>query len=504
MRKISAVLFACLFAVLCLSACGKGVQTPDPSPSQSEEAAAVELLICGLPQAGIPSEGQYLAAKERFDALTEREQRSVSNADKLTDGLAEIASCKRILAVSEAIDALPEVQSLTQADDGDILAARAAYDALTEAERPRVGNYGKLIEAELCRGMVPTLDGMQSIYRYDGIAGGKLAFRVDDFVELYREGMPKAEEGVSYENGILTLSAEYMNALTYGVSRFEAVTSSGSSIAFKILKYSDNYRFFDADTLVYNTPDGNNIARPRVVDSGIDGKSFKYDFAGKENGTYIIAYDSNGNLGIEKFDCKKDHTYLFQFDIEMLDEPLSESNNFILTFEYLFNVLYQRRSNSLYVENQVGVLSKISGLFSGKSYNLDSLTVGTTEDPTVSRMTIATVSDDETFEQIKKQLNRMIEVIKVIDFTDVFVRMKEILYIKVKGCSPEDKVELFQIAETFKARVIDYGKDSLLLEFVQTATKNDAVIKLIKEEFKHIEVVRGGSVGIESISMMER
>ena len=90
---------------------------------------------------------------------------------------------------------------------------------------------------------------------------------------------------------------------------------------------------------------------------------------------------------------------------------------------------------SLYVENQVGVLSKISGLFSGKSYNLDSLTVGTTEDPTVSRMTIATVSDDETFEQIKKQLNRMVEVIKVIDFTDVFVRMKEILYIKVKKCT---------------------------------------------------------------------
>ena len=73
----------------------------------------------------------------------------------------------------------------------------------------------------------------------------------------------------------------------------------------------------------------------------------------------------------------------------------------------------KKRWISLYVENQVGVLSKISGLFSGKSYNLDSLTVGTTEDPTVSRMTIATVSDDETFEQIKKQLNRMIEVIKV-------------------------------------------------------------------------------------------
>ena len=130
----------------------------------------------------------------------------------------------------------------------------------------------------------------------------------------------------------------------------------------------------------------------------------------------------------------------------------------------------KKRWISLYVENQVGVLSKISGLFSGKSYNLDSLTVGTTEDPTVSRMTIATVSDDETFEQIKKQL----------------------------------KVECFQIAETFKAKIIDYGKDSVLLEFVQTATKNDAVIKLMKEEFTSIEVVRGGSVGIESISMMER
>lgn len=164
----------------------------------------------------------------------------------------------------------------------------------------------------------------------------------------------------------------------------------------------------------------------------------------------------------------------------------------------------KKRWISLYVENQVGVLSKISGLFSGKSYNLDSLTVGTTEDPTVSRMTIATVSDDETFEQIKKQLNRLVEVIKVIDFTDIFVRMKEIMYIKIRDCSKDDKMELFQIATTFKAKVIDYGRDSILMEFVQTATKNDAVVKLMKEEFKNIEVVRGGSVGIESISMMER
>ena len=65
-------------------------------------------------------------------------------------------------------------------------------------------------------------------------------------------------------------------------------------------------------------------------------------------------------------------------------------------------------------------------------------------------------------------------------------------------------IRVFQIAETFKAKVIDYGKDSLLLEFVQTATKNDAVVKLMKEEFGKIEVVRGGSVGIESINVMER
>ena len=84
----------------------------------------------------------------------------------------------------------------------------------------------------------------------------------------------------------------------------------------------------------------------------------------------------------------------------------------------------KKRWISLYVENQVGVLSKISGLFSGKSYNLESLTVGRTEDPTISRMTIETNSDEETYEQIKKQLNRMVEVIRVIDFTEVSVVMQ--------------------------------------------------------------------------------
>jgi acetolactate synthase I/III small subunit len=164
----------------------------------------------------------------------------------------------------------------------------------------------------------------------------------------------------------------------------------------------------------------------------------------------------------------------------------------------------KKRWISLYVENDVGVLAKISGLFSGKSYNLESLTVGTTEDPTISRMTIGLKSDDVTFEQIKKQLNRLVEVIKVIDITNIPTHMKEILFIKIKNCTKEDKIELFQIADVFKASITDYGIDSILLECVQTETKNDDIIKLITTRYKQVEVVRGGSVAIESISMSDR
>ncbi len=164
----------------------------------------------------------------------------------------------------------------------------------------------------------------------------------------------------------------------------------------------------------------------------------------------------------------------------------------------------KKRWISLYVENDVGVLAKISGLFSGKSYNLESLTVGTTEDSTMSRITIGLNSDDITFEQIKKQLNRCVEVIKVIDLSNIATHMKEILYIKVRNCSKEDKTELFQIANVFKVSVADYGADSILLECVQTEAKNDDIIKLLTSKYSNVEVVRGGSVAIESISMSDR
>ena len=155
---------------------------------------------------------------------------------------------------------------------------------------------------------------------------------------------------------------------------------------------------------------------------------------------------------------------------------------------------------ALCVENQGGVLAKVSGLFSGKSYNLQSLTVGTTEDETVSRMTICVTSDDITFEQIKKQLNRMVEVIKVIDLTDVPLHMKEILFAKVSGLDAESRVKVFQIAEVFNVKPVDMNNDSVILESTLTEHRNNDLIALLKANFKHVSVVRGGAVAIESIS----
>ena len=155
---------------------------------------------------------------------------------------------------------------------------------------------------------------------------------------------------------------------------------------------------------------------------------------------------------------------------------------------------------ALYVENQVGVLARVSGLFSAKSYNLQSLTVGTTEDESVSRMTICVTSDDVTFEQIKKQLNRMVEVIKVIDLTNVPIHMKELLFAKVIGIDAAQRQEVFQMAQVFKVEVSDMGTDSVLLECKLPEHRNNELIALLKAKFKHIEIVRGGAVAIEAIN----
>lgn len=165
----------------------------------------------------------------------------------------------------------------------------------------------------------------------------------------------------------------------------------------------------------------------------------------------------------------------------------------------------KKRWISLYVENDVGVLAKISGLFSGKSYNLKSLTVGETEDPTVSRMTISLVGDDKTFEQIKKQLNRSVEVIKVLDFTDLPIHKKEILFIKIHSLKKDETEEIFRSAAVFDISVCDYDKSSVILESVKTESENDDVLKYYKKYYlSRMEAVRGGSVAVESVSKSER
>ncbi len=165
----------------------------------------------------------------------------------------------------------------------------------------------------------------------------------------------------------------------------------------------------------------------------------------------------------------------------------------------------KKRWISLYVENEIGVLAKISGLFSGKSYNMESLTVGETQDPTMSRMTIGVRSDDITFEQIKKQLNRSVEVIKLIDLSDIAVNMKEILFVRVNNCSNEDKEEIFRIAQVFHLNIVDYGKKAVLMECMQTESKNNVLIELMKNTFlNRVEIVRGGPVAIEAVNISDR
>ena len=165
----------------------------------------------------------------------------------------------------------------------------------------------------------------------------------------------------------------------------------------------------------------------------------------------------------------------------------------------------KKRWISLYVENDVGVLAKIAGLFSGKSYNLKSLTVGETEDPTVSRMTISLMGDDKTFEQIKKQLNRSVEVIKVLDFTDLPIHKKEILFIKIHSLKKDETEEIFRSAAVFGISVCDYDKSSVILESVKTESENDDVLKYYKKYYlSRMEAVRGGSVAVESVSKSER
>ncbi len=154
----------------------------------------------------------------------------------------------------------------------------------------------------------------------------------------------------------------------------------------------------------------------------------------------------------------------------------------------------KKRLLSLFVENDVGVLAKISGLFSGKCYNLDSLTVGTTEDESISRITIGLTGDDLVFEQIKKQLNRCVEVIKVIDFTEMDVVSRELMYLKI---SAEEGAKLR--LDDFPAQVIQTGKEEILIQQTATEEENDRLVEQVMKTSRVLEVIRGGAIAITGV-----
>jgi acetolactate synthase-1/3 small subunit len=149
----------------------------------------------------------------------------------------------------------------------------------------------------------------------------------------------------------------------------------------------------------------------------------------------------------------------------------------------------------LHVENQQGVLARISGLFSGRGYNLESITAGVTMDPTVTRITLACSGDDGVVEQIKKQLNRLIDVIKVTELTDVPSLNRELMLLKVNAKGPQ-RGEVFQVADVFKAQIMDVGHDSMTVELAGSPEKIDDLIALL-QPYGIAEMARSGVVAME-------
>jgi acetolactate synthase-1/3 small subunit len=150
---------------------------------------------------------------------------------------------------------------------------------------------------------------------------------------------------------------------------------------------------------------------------------------------------------------------------------------------------------SLHVENQQGVLARISGLFSGRGYNLESITAGVTADPTVTRITLACRGDDAVVEQIKKQLNRLIDVIKVTELTGVPSLNRELMLVKVNAKGPQ-RGEIFQVADVFKAQIMDVGHESMTVELAGSPEKIDDLIALL-QPYGIAEMARSGVVAME-------
>ncbi len=149
---------------------------------------------------------------------------------------------------------------------------------------------------------------------------------------------------------------------------------------------------------------------------------------------------------------------------------------------------------SVLVKNRPGVLARVSGLFSRRGYNIDSLSVGLTHNPDVSRMTIVVAGDDRVVEQVVKQLNKLIDVIKVLDIREGESVNRELALIKVEA-GPKTRSEIMQIATIFRARIVDVGARTLVIEVTGDSHKIDAMEQLLRR-FGIKEMVRAGKVSI--------
>ena len=150
---------------------------------------------------------------------------------------------------------------------------------------------------------------------------------------------------------------------------------------------------------------------------------------------------------------------------------------------------------SVTVENRFGVLARISGLFSARGYNIDSLCVAETEGPSVSRMTIVVKGDEKILEQIYKQLNKLIDVIKVQDITGEEFIERELVLAKVNVQNIASRQEIMQLVNIFRAKIVDVGKKTLTVELVGGSAKVKAMLELLKP-FGVKELTRTGKIAI--------
>lgn len=149
---------------------------------------------------------------------------------------------------------------------------------------------------------------------------------------------------------------------------------------------------------------------------------------------------------------------------------------------------------SILVENSAGVLSRVAGLFSRRGYNIDSLTVGETTDPKVSRMTVTVTRDDDVLEQIEKQLSKLIDVKEVVELPAEASVCRELVLVKVE-CDTTRRQEIIAISDIFRANIVDVSTESVIIELTGAQSKLNAFIELLNG-FKITELARTGITGL--------